>query len=255
MPMVARWPEMTFAATSGLDAPVPLSRNGILAALPGDDLDRLVPHLTRVRLVQGQVLFQHGEPIEHVFFIEQGIVSLVMDTGDGGDGLEVGMIGPEGLAGVAALFGASPAACYHTALQMPGSALRMPVAAFRNCLDEMPALRQRCRRYLQALMTQISQTAACNGRHSVSARCARWLLMAHERAGGGELPFTQELLSMMLGVHRPGVTVTAGALKDAGLIGYSRGRIIVLDVAGLERAACGCYRLARNEFDRLLTCS
>lgn len=254
MPMLMQWPRTeSLAGTSSDSSSVPV-RNHILAALPSDDLSRFRPHLTRVSLVQKQVLFERTASIDHVFFIENGIISLVADTGDHDAGLEVGMIGPEGMAGFAVLFGTPSPAFYQAVVQMPGTALRMRVSAFRTLLEEMPALHQRCMRYLQSLMIQISQTAACNGRHTLQARCARWLLTAHERAGSGGLPLTQELLSVMLGVRRAGISVAVGALREAGCVENHRGRIVVLDEEALERAACACYRLARNEADRRLEC-
>ena len=235
-------------------AGAPLLRNRLLAALAPGDLDKLRPHLTPVWLVGGQTLFGPGEATEHVYFVEQGVVSLVADTGAGDMGIEVGMIGPEGMAGVASLISDRPIAFHHTAVQMPGSALRMPVARFRGLLDSVPALRERCLRYLDAFVVQISQTGACNGRHRLPERCACWLLAVCDRAGGHELPLTHDALSAALGVRRSGITVAIGALQDAGLIRSGRGKTVVLDHAGLERAACGCYRLVRNQFDRMLAC-
>ena len=231
-----------------------LPRNRLLTALAQDDFDNLRPHLTLVGLVGGQTLFGPGEAIEHVYFVEQGVVSLVADTGANDVGIEVGMIGPEGMAGVACLISDRPIAFHHTRVQMPGSALRIPVACFRDLLDSVPALRERCLRYLDAFVIQISQTGACSGRHHLSERCACWLLAACDRADGHEMPLTHETLSAALGVRRSGITAAIGALQDAGLIRSGRGKTVVLDHAGLEQAACGCYRLIRNQFDRLLAC-
>src|SRR4051794_3223769 len=251
MPISTAWPTVASAPAS---AGAPPLRNRLLSALAQGDLDALRPHLTPVRLVGGQTLFGPGETIEHVYFVEQGVLSLVANTGAGDMGIEVGMIGPEGLAGVACLISDRPIAFHHTRVQIPGSALRVPVACFRDLLDSVPALRERCLRYLDAFVIQISQTGACNGRHHLPERCACWLLTACDRAEGHVLPLTHETLSVALGVRRSGITAVVGALQDAGIIRSGRGKTVVLDHAGLERAACGCYRLIRNQFDRLLTC-
>ena len=251
MPIRTEWLPLGNAPAS---AGVPLLRNRLLTALPQGDLDDLRPHLTPMRLVVGQTLFGPGEAIEHVYFVEQGTVSLVADTGDDDLGIEVAMIGPEGMAGVAALISDRPIAYHETRVRIPGSALRMPVTRFRDLLDSAPTLRERCLCYLDALVIQISQTGACNGRHHLPERCACWLLAACDRAEGRELPLTHETLSVALGVRRSGITVAVGALQDAGLIRSGRGKTAVLDRAGLERAACGCYRLVRSQYDRLLAC-
>jgi CRP-like cAMP-binding protein len=209
----------------------PLFRNRLLAALARGDLDDLRPHLTPVWLVSGQTLFGPGEAIEHVYFVEQGVVSLVADTGADNMGIEVGMIGREGMAGVASVLSDRPIAFHHTRVQMPGSALRIPLASFRNLLDSVPALRERC---LDAFVIQISQRGACNGRHHLPERCACWLLAACDRTEGREMPLTHDMLSAALGVRRSAITAAVGALQDAGLIRYGRGKTMVLDHAGLE---------------------
>ncbi len=229
-------------------------RNRLLTALGQDDFNDLRPHLTLVGLVGDQTLFGPGEAIEHVYFVEQGLVSLVADTGIDDVGIEVGMIGLEGMAGVASMISDHPIAFHHTRVQMPGSALRMPVACFRHLLSSVPALRERCLRYLDAFIIQTSQMGACNGRHHLPERCACWLLAACDRAEGHEMPLTHDTLSAVLGVRRSGITAAVGALQDAGLIRSSKGKTVVLDHAGLERAACSCYRLVRDQFDRLLAC-
>jgi CRP-like cAMP-binding protein len=232
----------------------PLLRNRLLAALTQGDFDDLRPHLTQVGLVSNQILFGPGEVIEHVYFVEQGVVSLVADTGADDMGIEVGMIGREGMAGIASVISDRPIAFHHTRVQMPGSALRMPVACFQRLLGSVPALRERCLRYLDAFVIQVAQTGACNGRHHLPERCACWLLTACDRAEDHEMPLTHDMLSAALGVRRSGITTTVGALQDAGLVRSGRGKTVVLDHAGLERAACSCYRLVRNQFDQLLAC-
>jgi CRP-like cAMP-binding protein len=140
-----------------------------------------------------------------------------------------------------------------TVAQIPGTASRTPADGFAADVDAHPAFRRLLGRYTQAYLTQVAQTAACNRLHGIEARCARWLLMTHDRVGGAErFPLTQEYLAIMLGVRRSGVSVAASALRDAGLIRYSRGAIRVLDRAGLEAAACECYGVVRRHFDRLV---
>jgi CRP-like cAMP-binding protein len=241
------------AVPASAGAPPP--RNRLISGLVRGDLDAVRPHLTPVGLVADQTVFGAGEAIEHVYFVEGGVLSLVADTGADDPGIEVGMIGQEGVAGLACMAGKRPIAFHHTRVQMPGSALRMPVASFRLLLDGVPALRESCMRYIDAFVIQTSQNGACNGRHCLAERCASWLLKITDRAEGKDFPLTHEALSAALGVRRAGVTVAMGALQDAGLIRSSRGRTAVMDHAGLERAACGCYRLVRDQSDRLLACA
>jgi len=168
-----------------------------------------------------------------------------------GDSAEVGLVGPEGVTGLAVLHGGDRDS-FEIIVQVPGTALRMDAAAFREELDRIPALRTILLRYALAHFEQVARTAACNGRHQIDQRLARWLLMAHDRVEGDEFPMTHEFLSMMLGVRRAGVTTAAGALQKAGFIQYERGRIEITDRPGLESAACECYGIARRAYDHLL---
>jgi CRP-like cAMP-binding protein len=208
--------------------------NRLLVNLPQAELNELRPHLTRVRLVSDQVLLEHGRPAEHVFFIEDGLASLVVETERGQAGVQVAMIGREGMVGSLALLD-SESATYATAvMQIPGPALRIPTAKLRQCMESCPVLRQVCLRFVQSLTRQIMNIAAYNARNTVAERCVSRLLMAHERIDGDDLPLTHEALSIMLGVRRSGVTVATAALQKAGLIRTSRGRIRILDREGLE---------------------
>ncbi len=227
-------------------------RNDLLQSLPAEELERLRPHLARVQLVSGQVLYERSGLIEHGYFVETGMISLVSGVEENELGVEVGIVGREGLVGCAAMFEEQPMSFFRALVQMPGSGLRIPVAALREAAKELPTFRRLGFRYLQATIIHAAQSAACNTIHPLQKRAARWLLIAHDRADGNELALTQEFLSNMLGVRRPGVTMAAGALQDAGLITYSRGRVKIIDRPGLERAACGCYRIVRAEYDRLL---
>jgi CRP-like cAMP-binding protein len=224
--------------------------NRLLAALPPEDAAWLAPRLERVVLEVGHVLAAPGEPFAHVYFPETAIASVVNRMADGA-GVEVGTIGNEGMVGVAAYLDAEASEA-ETFIQLPGPALRVPAAVITEAAAR-PGVRRLFNRYTQAFLTQVAQGAACNRLHHLEARCARWLLMTHDRVGGADgFPLKQEFLALMLGVRRTGVTLAAGALQDAGLIRYRRGGIRVLDRAGLEAASCECYGIVRRTFDRLL---
>lgn len=221
--------------------PSPVYRNLILAALPVATVSELRPLLTRVRLVKGQILLEQDELLEQVWFVEQGFVSMVARLDNGATGVEVALIGRESLVGLSAVVTSRPLALNCAMVQMPGEAYRMPVDALRHCLEQIPQFRRHLLRAFQVEIAQISQSAACNGRHTVAERCARWLLMAGERVGSNQLSLTQEFLSVMLSVRRPGVTLALGSLQKAGLIRTHRGNISIVDHRGLAAAACECY--------------
>jgi CRP-like cAMP-binding protein len=225
--------------------------NLFLASLPPEELDRLRPHLEPVNLPLRQILYEMGQPIEHCTFIDGGMVSLLIRLEDGAM-IEAGVVGKEGVVGVAALMGGADAAPHTSMVQMPGAGMRIRSGLLREAMLRSPALLDRVLRYSQALHVQISQTAACNARHDLLERLARWLLMAHDRAEGDVLPLTQEFISMMLAVRRPGVTVAARSLQATGAIDYDRGRITVLDRRRLEEASCECYGVVKQQVDRLL---
>jgi CRP-like cAMP-binding protein len=189
-------------------------------------------------------------PVDAVFFVETGMVSLLVTLEDG-EQVESGIAGSEGLIGLALVYGNSHAVT-EARVQMEGTALRVGAAEFRAEMERSPALRALLLRYALAFHAQVTLTAACNARHAIEHRLARWLLTAHDRAGADEFPMTHEFLSLMLGVRRPGVTIAAGILQRAGLIHYSRGRMAVTDRPGLEAASCECYHTVRHEFARLL---
>jgi CRP-like cAMP-binding protein len=222
--------------------------NRLLLALTLEDLDGLRAHLELVPLRHKQTLSNPGAPIQHLYFPQEGMVSLVQPLR--GAMIEVGMIGNEGFVGVPVVLGAD-ASPLETMVQIPGSALRIETGAFREKAGRSATLSGRLLRYAQALQVQVSLTAACNGRHPIPERLARWLLMARDRAPSNELPFGHEFLSMMLGVRRAGVTVAVGALKAAGLIRSTHGRVTIIDRRGLEAASCECYRIVTNEYERL----
>lgn len=224
--------------------------NRLLVALAAENLDPLRPHFQPVSLPHKQTLSKPGTPIEHVYFVQQGMVSLVQPL-ENGAMIEVGMIGNEGFVGVPVLLGAESSPL-EAMVQIPGSALRMQASAFREEVTRRSTLLALLLRYVQALHIQVSLSAACNGRHTLPERLARWLLTARDRTTSDELPLSHEFLSMMLGVRRAGVTVAVGTLKTAGLIRNSNGRVTIIDRQGLEAASCECYRTVRNEYERLL---
>jgi CRP-like cAMP-binding protein len=229
----------------------PAPRNRLLAALPPDDLARLRPRLEAVELPFRKVLHAPGEPIEAVYFPETGYSSMLAYLEDG-DAAEVGLVGNDGMVGLPVLLGADHDDI-EAMVQSPGTALRMNAAAFRAELDRTPAFRTLLLRYALVHHGQVARTAACNGRHHIDQRLARWLLMAHDRTtGNDEFPMTHEFLSMMLGVRRAGISTTAGTLQKAGFIRYQRGCIEVTDRPGLESVACECYGIVRRAQDQLL---
>ena len=225
-------------------------RNRLLVTLSDDVLAVLLPKFSHVALPLRQELYRAGDEIEAVYFVESGVISLVANLEDGMQA-EVGLIGREGMLGASLLSGVETS-FVEAMVQMSGSAWRMAAVPFRRELDTNPALRPLLLRYNEALQAQVMQTAACNGRHNLEQRLARWLLMAADRSDGDELPLTQEFMAMMLGVHRPSITITAGILQRAGLIQYSGGRISVLDRPSLEAAACECYGAVRRRYAALL---
>jgi CRP-like cAMP-binding protein len=223
--------------------------NRLLVALPGEDYDRLLPHLERVSLPLRDILYEANGPIAHVFFPLNGVVSLVIM--DAGFTLEVGVIGNEGMVGTPVFLGSDRSPTKAIA-QIPGAALRMEAEVFQREMRRLGPLHGLVQRYTQSMINQISQSIVCNRRHSVEKRMCRWLLMSHNRVEADEFPLTHEFLAQMLGVCRPTVTAVAGTLQKAELITYHRGKITVLDRKGLEAASCECYQVVAKELDRLL---
>jgi len=224
--------------------------NGLLAALPADVLATLLPKLNRVPLPLRHSLCRAEQPMEAVYFLEAGIASMVVELAEGMEA-EVGIIGREGMTGTSLLHGVS-SSFTEGYMQVAGSGLTMAVTSFRQELAANPPLYAIISLFVEAHQAQVAQTAACNSRHGLEQRLARWLLMAQDRIGDSRLPLTQEFMAMMLGVHRPSVTVTAGILQRAGLIQYGQGVITVLDRAGLKEASCECYAAARQRFESVM---
>jgi CRP-like cAMP-binding protein len=228
---------------------LPTPSNRILAALPPADLHRLWPSLKPAELPFRQSVQTPGTPIAAVHFIESGFVSMVVTLQDG-DGAEVGLVGPEGMLGLPLLYG-TDRSDIEGIVQHAGTALQLEAEAFAEALDWSPALRRHLLLYAMAHRQQVARTAACNGRHHTEQRLARWLLMAHDRVEGDRFAITHELLSVMLGVRRAGVTVAAGSLQRAGIIRYERGQIEITNRQGLEAVACECYAAVIQESERL----
>jgi CRP-like cAMP-binding protein len=222
--------------------------NGVLANLSQKDSVRLRSQLEPVSLKFGQVLYEPGGTITHVYFPLDCLISLLTAV-DKRRTLEVGMVGNEGMAGLPFILGIGVSGV-RALVQGRGDALRMAAAPFRVEFARNQQLQQTLYRYTYALMAQISQTAACNRFHSTQARLARWLLMTRDRVGSDQFPLTQEFLAHMLGIRRVGVTEAASILKRKTLIEYSRGQIRILDATKLGAASCSCYQAVRAVFER-----
>lgn len=224
-------------------------RNRILASLPNKELRRLQAGLEPVSLRFGQVLYEPGKAIQHVYFPINCLISLLTAV-DKRRSLEVGMVGNEGMAGMPFILGMGVSGV-RAIVQGGGDALRIAAAPFRLEFDRNPVLQELLYRYMYALMTQISQTAACNRFHEAEPRLARWLLMTRDRVMADEFPLTHEFLAHMLGMRREGVTEAASVLKRRGLIKYRRGKIEILDFRGLKAASCSCYQIVQTAFKRV----
>jgi CRP-like cAMP-binding protein len=225
------------------------SKNAILANLPGRELGRLQAALEPVSLKFGQVLYEPGKAIQHVYFPSNCLISLLTAV-DKRRSLEVGMVGNEGMAGMPFILGMGVSGV-RAIVQGGGEALRMAAGPFRVEFERNPALQESLYRYMYALMAQISQTAACNRFHEAEPRLARWLLMTRDRVMSDEFPLTHEFLAHMLGMRREGVTEAASAFKRGKLIEYRRGKIQILDLKGLKAASCSCYQIVQTAFKRV----
>lgn len=224
--------------------------NRLLATLPKKEYERLLPGLKRIPLNFGEVLYEPGDTIKHVYFPNDSIVSLLAALSERST-LEVGMVGNEGFAGLPIFMGVNVSQT-RALVQGAGSAMRMTSAAVRHEANHLGALHRLLHRYSHSLLTQVSQSVACNRFHSVDARLARWLLMTSDRLGLDQFRLTQDFMSNMLGVRREGVNKAASTLQAAKLIRYSRGMITILDRRRLEANSCECYAIIKAESDEYL---
>jgi CRP-like cAMP-binding protein len=230
--------------------PRPQFENNILASLPPEDYERLAPHLEEVELRHSQVIQDAGGVMKHVYFPNRSMISLISRTADG-ESVEVGIVGFEGMANISSVLKVDKAP-HEMLVQIHDGAMRLPVGVVREEFKRAGTLHDLLLRYTQSLLVQTSQVAACNRLHSVSERLARWLLMSYDRCVCEDLPFTQEFLSLMLGVRRAGVTEAALILQAEGYIRYKRGHIQIIDKQGLEEYTCECYAIVKQEFDLLV---
>ena len=224
--------------------------NRLLALLPEEDYRQLSPFLEHVTTPIKQSIYEANKPVPYVYFPLSMVTSLLVTLHDGII-VEIATVGNEGIVGLPVFLGADtiPGSAI---VQIPGEAMRMASAPFREAFEYLPSLRNLLQRYTQALFTLVAQSVACNRAHTIQQRCARWLLMTQDRIGSEQFALTQEFLAEMLGVRRAGVSEVASNLQQAGFIQYTRGMITVLDRAGLEDVTCECYWVVRDEFERTL---
>jgi CRP-like cAMP-binding protein len=226
------------------------NQNHLLAALPTAEFERLAPHLEPVEMLLGDVLYESGGQLQHVYFPTTAILSLhyVMENGSSS---EIAGVGNEGVLGISLFMGGHTTPS-RAVVQTGGQGYRLKAQLLLQEFNRSGLIQQLLLRYTQALITQMSQTAACNRHHSLVQQLCRWLLLTLDRMPSNELIMTQELVASMLGVRREGVTEAAGKLQQAGVIRYRRGHITVIDRAGLEAQVCECYEVVKKEFARLL---
>lgn len=228
----------------------PLPGNRLLAVLPEEERQRLVPHLELVPLPLGKVLYESGDLLRYVYFPIDAIVSLLYVM-ENGASAEIAVVGNEGIVGIALFMGGETMPS-RAVVQSEGRAYRLIGRALGEEFDRAGAFQHLLLRYTLAMLAQMAQTAVCNRHHTIDQQLCRWLLLSLDRLSANRLVMTQELIANMLGVRREGVTEAAGKLQKAGLIHYSRGHITVLDRGGLEARVCECYKVVRDEFQRLL---
>jgi CRP-like cAMP-binding protein len=236
--------------TTMIDASTDLRHNHLLAALPDDELQRWLPHLEHVEMPLGQVLYEAGSTLSHVYFPTTAIVSLLYVMQNGASA-EIAIVGNEGVVGVS-LFMGGESTPSRALVQSAGGGFRLRAQVMKDEFNRAGPVLHVLLRYTQALITQMVQTAACNRHHSLDQQLCRWLLLSLDRLQGTEMVMTQQLVANMLGVPREGATEGALKLQSAGLIDYTLGRIRVLDRKGLEKRTCECYAVVKKEYDRLL---
>jgi len=225
-------------------------KNQLLAALPEAELQRWLPHLEYVDMRLGEVLYEAGSTLSHVYFPTTAIVSLLYVM-QNGESAEIAVVGNDGVVGIS-LFMGGDSTSSRALIQSAGGAYRLSAQLMKEEFDRGGPVLHLLLRYTQALITQMVQTAACNRHHSLDQQLCRWLLLSLDRLQGTDMMMTQDLIANMLGVPRDGATEGALKLQTAGLINYAQGRIRVLDRGGLEKRTCECYAVVKKEYDRLL---
>jgi CRP-like cAMP-binding protein len=248
--MPLNWALVPLEGQLSMLAPHTPKQNRLLAALPSADYERLLPQLEHVSLELGSSLYESGGEQRYVYFPAASIVSLLYVMEDGSSA-EIALVGNDGLVGIA-LFMGGESTPSRAVVQSAGSAYRLPASNLKAEFERAGALHHLLLRYTQALITQMAQTAVCNRHHALEQQLCRLLLLSLDRLPSNELAMTQEVIANMLGVRREGVTEAAGKLQAAGLIQYSRGKIVVLDRPKLEKQVCECYAVVKRESDRLL---
>ncbi len=225
--------------------------NRLIDSLPADERDALMAGAQFVQLRSGQVMAEAGQPMPHAYFPRNGMFSLVTVVEDGSM-VEASTIGSEGMLGLQIVLGVDSSANLRAMCQISSDAIRVPADDLRRVAANGSTLQGLSLRYAHALLAQAAQAVLCNRRHPAEQRCAKWLLLSHDRVGADDFNLTQEFLSQMLGVRRASVTMVANDLRERGLIAYRRGAIRILDRTGLEAASCVCYGIIRQEYDGFL---
>jgi len=223
--------------------------NRFVLVLPSSEFEQVRPSLEHVELARGQTIYREDGPVDYLYFVNRGLISLIKTMRDGRT-VEIGAIGVEGVAGWNAALGMQ-GALFDAVVQVPGEALRVESRRLRRQIEALPMLRTLFWRYADFAVKELAQHAACNRLHSLEERCCRWLLIAHDSARSDAFPMTHEFLSMMLGVQRTAVSIAANVLQKAEFIHYTRGRVTVTNRSGLEAMACECYQAVRDRLEHV----
>jgi len=226
------------------------NQNSLFHSIPEEDWIKFLPDLEPVELPLGKVLYESGTKMTHVYFPTSAIVSLLYEL-ENGSSAEIAVVGFEGIVGISTFMGGESTSS-RGVVQSAGHGYRMKANLLLNAFERSKPIEHLLLRYTQALITQMSQTAVCNRHHTLDQQFCRWLLLSLDRLKTNQLDMTQELIANMLGVRREGVTEAALKVQKAGLISYSRGHITIIDRAGLEKRTCECYKVVKEEYDRLL---
>jgi CRP-like cAMP-binding protein len=226
------------------------AQNRLLAQFPPDIYRQIAPHLEPVALQLGQVVYESGDRVKHLYFPNRNTMFSLLCTSQDANAVEVAVTGWEGFVGFGPLMGGDSSP-HQVISQIPGAAMKIKASALHGIFQDGPEVRTLLLRYVQAVLSQISQTALCNRIHSVEERLGRWILVSRDRTENHQLPLTHEFLARMLGVNRSTVSLTAATLQKAGLIRYTRGKFTILDRERLQEVACDCYRIVREQYKRL----